>query len=156
MLKVLGAFVAVVLAIFMEGLRNLSLGDMLLILAVPIMFVYKLLGNRPAFLIYVGIFCSFLGGWAFLWGYIVVPTQYYYSVWGWPGIVGGVVAAILLPLQLLMFFAVAYFKGGAAEYIGKFLSGVFFSIAGLMLWFSSFSASPWERFRRRNAVDPEA
>lgn len=159
MLKVLGAFVAVILAILMKGLMNLSLGDMSLILAVPLMFLYKVLGNRPAFLIYVGFFCGFLGGWAFLWGYIVAPIQYYYSLWGWSGVVAGIIATILLPFQLLLFFAVAFFKGGAAEYIGKFLSGVFFAIAGLLrllLWSSVFSVSPWARFRRKTASDAEA
>ena len=156
MLKVIGALVAVVLAILMKGLLNLTLGDMLLIVAVPLMFFYKLFGNRPGFLIYVGFASGFLGGWAFIWGYIVVPIQYYYSVWGWPGVVGGVIATILLPFQLLLFFAVAFFEGGAAEYIGKFISGVLFAIGGMLLWLSVLSASPWERFRRRPVGDGEA
>ena len=153
MLKVLGAFVAVVAAILMKGLLNLAFTEILLTLAVPLIFLYKCLGNRPAFLVYVGFAAGFFGGLAFVFGYIVVPIQYYYAVWGWPGVVGGVIATILLPFQLVLFFAVAFFKGGAAVYIGKFISGVLFAIAGGLLFASCFSASPWARFQRKRAGD---
>lgn len=148
MLKVLGAFVLATIAIVMKGILNLSLGDMLLILAVPFVFLYKLLGNRPAVLSYVGIFAGFLGALAGIGGYIVVPIQYYYSLWGWSGVAAGIIATILLPFQLLLFFGVAFFKGGAAIYMGKFISGVLFAVSGLLLYKSIFSASLWERFRR--------
>lgn len=156
MLKVFGGFVAAVLAILMKGLWNLSLGEMLLIMAIPLMFLYKLFGNRPTFLLYVGFFSGFLGGWAFIWGYIVVPIQYYYSLWGWSGVAVGVIATILLPFQLLLFFAVAFIKGGAAEYIGRFISGVLFAVTGTLLWLSALSTSPWERLRRKTVADAEA
>lgn len=156
MLKVFGAFVAAVLAILMKGLINLSLGEMLLILAIPFMFLYKVFGNKPAFLLFVGFFSGVLGAWDFIWGYIVIPIQYYYSLWGWSGVAAGVIATILLPFQLLLFFAVAFFKGGAAEYVGRFIAGVLFGITGLLLWISTLSASPWERFRRKTVRDAEA
>lgn len=149
MLKVLGAFVLAAIAVAMKGVLNLSLGDILLILAVPFVFLYKLLGNRPEVLAYVGFFAGFLGALAFIAGYVVVPIQYYYSLWGWFGVAAGIIATILLPFQLLFFFGVAFFKGGAAIYLGKFISGVLFAVSGLLLFTSVHSTSPWERFRRK-------
>lgn len=77
---------------------------------------------------------AFGGAGAAFWGYVIVPIQYYYSVWGWGGVVVGVIAAILLPLELVLFFVVAFFKGGAAEYMGKFLAGICFGFVGLFLF----------------------
>ena len=153
MLKVFASLVVMVAAILLVGIWQVTLGGVALIVTWPLVFLYKLLGNRPGFLIYVGFLAGFLGGLAFIWGYIFVPIQYYYSLWGWGGVFVGVLATILLPFQLFLFFGVALFKGGAAIYIGNFLSDVLFGISGLLLYMSIFSASPWERFRLRNSPE---
>ena len=155
MLQVLIALVLAVIGVLMEGLLNLSLAATALLLAAPCVFFYKLFGNRPSFLVYTAIIGAFGGGIAAFWGYVVVPIQYYHSVWGWGGVVAGVIAAILLPLEFVLFFAVAYFKGGAAVYIGKFLAGVCFGFASLFLFNGAFATSPWSWLSKRKR-DPDA
>ena len=149
MLYVLAAFAAVVAGILLKGLLYLSLGDILISLAVPVMLLYKLFGNRPSFFIYVGMIAGILGGFAVLWAYIIVPIQYYYQVWGWLGIVGGIVATLLLPVQLILFLVVTYIKGGAAMYLGNFFAGLCFGLAGLSLFNSAFSMPIWSYFLRK-------
>ena len=149
MLQVLIALVLTVVGVLMKGLLNLSLAEVALLLAAPCVFLYKLFGNRPGFLVYAAMIGAFGGGIAAFWGYVIVPIQYYYSVWGWGGVIAGVIAAILLPLELVLFFAVAYFKGGAAIYIGKFLAGICFGFAGLFLFNGAFAKSPWSWLSKR-------
>ena len=149
MLYVLAAFVAVVGGVLLKGLLHLSLGEITIALAVPVMLLYKLLGNRPSFFVYVGMVAGFLGGFAALWAYVVVPTQYYYQIWGWPGIVGGIIAVILVPAQLVLFLVVAFLKGGAAVYLGNFFAGICFGLAGMLLFNSAFSMSIWSYFLKK-------
>jgi hypothetical protein len=143
MLQVLIALVAAVIGVLIKGLLNLSLAEVALLLAIPFVFLYKLFGNRPGFLVFAAMIGAFSGGAAAFWGYMIVPIQYYYSLWGWRGVVAGVIAAVLLPLELVLFFVVAFFKGGAAEYIGKFLAGICFGFAGLFLFSGAVAKSPW-------------
>lgn len=152
MIKVVLASVLILGAIALKGIVNLALGDMLLSMAAPVLLFYKLLGNRPHFLMYVGFAAGLLGGAAFLWGYIAIPLQYYYSVWGWWGVLAGVVATLLFPVQILLFLGVAFVKGGAWLYVGKFITELLFAVAGALLFASSTSASPWARFRWRPHV----
>jgi len=155
MLYILAAFVSVVAGVLLKGLIHLSLGEITIILVVPVMLLYKLLGNRPSFLIYGGLVAGLLGGFAAFWAYVVVPIQYYYELWGWLGIAGGTVAVLLLPAQLIMFLAVAYFKGGAAGYLGNFFGGIAFALAGMFLFNSAFSMPIWRylwKKRRENTV----
>jgi hypothetical protein len=154
MIKVLFGLALVLVAIVLKGLVNITLGDVLLLLAAPILLVYKMLGNRPSFFVYVGFLAGLLGAAAFVCGYIVVPLQYYYSLWGWYGVVAGVVATLLLPVQLFLFLGVALIKGDAWLYVGKFITEVIFGFAGMLLFASCLSASPWERFRKRDADTP--
>lgn len=149
MLYVIVAFVAVVVGVFLKGLFHLSLGEITIILAVPLMFIYKLLGNRPSFLMYGGIVAGLLGGFTAFWAYVVIPIQYYYDLWGWLGIAGGIVAVLLLPAQLIMFLAVAYLKGGAAVYLGNFFGGIAFALAGMFLFNSAFSLPIWRYFWKK-------
>jgi hypothetical protein len=149
MLYVLAAFVAAVAGVLLKGLLHLSLGEILISLAVPVMLLYKLFGNRPSFFVYAGMIAGFLGGFAALWAYVVVPIQYYYQIWGWLGIVGGIVAVLLLPAQLILFLVVAFLKGGAAVYLANFFAGICFGLAGLLLFSSAFSMPIWSYFLRK-------
>jgi hypothetical protein len=151
MLQVLMAFVLSVIGVLLKGLLNLTLAEVALFFAVPCVFFYKLFGNRPGFLVYVAMIGALGGAGAAFYGYVIVPIQYYYSVWGWIGVIAGVIAAILLPLELVLFFAVAYFKGGAAVYIGKFLAGICFGFAGIFLFNSAFAKSPWRWLSQRKS-----
>lgn len=154
MLQVLIALVLTVIGVLMKGFLNLSLAEVALLLAVPCVFFYKLFGNRPGFLVYAAMIGALGGGVAAFYGYVIVPIQYYYSVWGWGGVIAGVIAAILLPLELVLFFAVAYFKGGAAVYVGKFLAGICFGFAGIFLFSGAFAKSPWRwLLQRKSDID---
>jgi len=149
MLQVLIALIVAFLGVLMKGLLNLSLAEVALLFMIPFVFLYKLFGNRPGFLVYAAVIGAFGGGGAAFWGYVIVPIQYYYSLWGWGGVIAGVIAAILLPLELVLFFVVAFLKGGAAEYIGKFLAGICFGFAGFLLLNGAFAKSPWSWLSRR-------
>jgi len=137
----------------LKGLMHLSLGEITIILAVPVMFLFKLFGNRPSFFTYGGLLAGILGGVAAFWAYVVVPIQYYYELWGWLGIAGGIVAVLLLPVQLIMFLVVAYIKGGAAVYLGNFFGGIAFAIAGMLLFNSAFSMPFWRYFWKKKRED---
>lgn len=149
MIKVFVALVIAMIGVLLKGLLNLSLAEILVVAMIPFVFLYKLFGNRPGFLIYAAMLGSFAGGVSAFWGYVIVPIQYYYSVWGWGGVVAGVIAALLLPLEFFLFLGVAFFKGGAAEYVGKFFGGLCFGFAGLFLFLSAVSQSPWSWLSRR-------
>jgi len=151
MLQVLIALVLTVIGVLMKGLLNISLAEVALLLSVPCVFFYKLFGNRPGFLVYAAMIGALSGGVAAFYGYVIVPIQYYYSVYGWGGVIAGIIAAILLPLELVLFFAVAYFKGGAAVYIGKFLAGICFGVAGIFLLNGAFTRSPWRWLSQRRS-----
>ncbi len=151
MIKVFVALVIAVIGILLKGLWNLSLAEMLVVAMIPFVFLHKLFGNRPSFLIYAAILGAFAGGVSAFWGYVIVPIQYYYSVWGWGGVVAGIIAALLLPLEFFLFLGAAFFKGGAAAYIGKFFGGICFGLAGLFLFHSGASQSPWHWLSRRKA-----
>lgn len=155
MLQVLIALVLAVVGLLMEGLVNLSLAATLLLLAIPCTLLYKIFGNRPSYLVFAAIVGTIGGGIAAFWGYVVVPIQYYHSVWGWGGVVAGVIAALLLPLEFVLFFAVAYFKGSATIYIGKFLAGICFGFSSLFLFNGAFAKSPWSWLSKRKR-DPDA
>lgn len=148
MLYILVGLVAAVIGVLMKGLSHLSLADVAVLIAIPLVFLYKLFGNRPSFLIYAAVLGSFAGGVSAFWGYVIIPIQYYYSLWGWVGIVAGVIAVLLLPAQLVLFLVVAFFKGGAAVYVGNFLSGICFGLGGLFLFNSAFGKSPWSWLSR--------
>jgi len=145
MLYVLGSFILAAAGVLLKGLLNLSLSDVFVVLAIPMMLVFKVLGNRPAFFVYVAMLAGFAGGISFLYGYVIIPIRYYYGIWGWGGVVGGVLASLLLPFQLIIFLSVAYFKGGAVVYIGDFFAGILFGFAGLLLYLSPFTGSIWAR-----------
>lgn len=149
MLQVLIALVLTVIGVLMKGLLHLSFAEIVLLLAVPCVFFYKLFGNRPGFLVYAAMIGALCGGIAGFYGYVVVPIQYYYLVYGWGGVIAGLIAAILLPLELVLFFIVAYFKGGAAVYIGNFLAGICFCFAGIFLFNGAFAQSPWRWLSQR-------
>ena len=149
MVNLLVGLIIAIVGVLLKGLLNLSVADFLVILAIPFVFLFKLFGNRPGFLVYASMVGAFAGGISAFSGYIVVPIQYYYSLWGWGGVVTGVIAAILLPLEFFLFFGVALVKGGAAEYMGKFFGGICFGLAGLFLFNSAFSQSPWSWFSKR-------
>lgn len=149
MVKVLIAIVIATIGLLMKGLLNFSLADVLVILMIPFVFLYKLFGNRPSFLLYAAMLGAFAGGVSAFWGYIIIPIQYYYSLWGWGGVVAGVIAAFLLPLEFFLFLGVAFFKGGAAEYIGRFFGGICFGFAGTLLFWGAASRSPWNWLTRR-------
>ena len=152
MLYVVAAFGLSAVGILMKGLLHLSLADVVVILALPVMFLYKLLGNRPSFFAFGGIIGSFAGGISAFYGYVIVPIQYYYELWGWMGVVLGVVAFLLFIIpELILFLVVAYIKGEAAVYIGEFFSGICFGIAGVCLLNSAFSWSIWSRFSRKKS-----
>lgn len=99
MLQILIALVLTVIGVLMKGLLNLSFAEVALLLAVLCVFFYKLFGNRPGFLVYAAMIGALGSGVAFFYGYVIVPIQYYYWVWGWSGVIAGVIAAILLPLE---------------------------------------------------------
>jgi len=149
MVKVLVALVIAAVGVLLKGLLNLSLADVLVVLAIPFVFLFKLFGNRPGFLVYAAMLGGFAGGVSVFWGYVIVPIQYYYSLWGWSGVAAGVIAAVLLPLEFFLFLGVAFFKGGAAEYMGKFFGGICFGLSGLFLFNSALSRSPWSWLARR-------
>ncbi len=149
MVKVLVALVIAAVGVLMKGLLNLSLADVLVVLAIPFVFLFKLFGNRPGFLVYAAMLGAFAGGVSVFWGYVIVPIQYYYSLWGWGGVAAGVIAAVLLPLEFFLFLGVAFFKGGAAEHMGKFFGGICFGLSGLFLFNSALSQSPWSWLARR-------
>jgi hypothetical protein len=149
MIKIFIAFIITIIGILLKGLWNLSLAEMLVFAMVPFVFLYKLFGNRPSFLIYAAIIGSFAGGVSAFCGYVIVPIQYYYSVWGWGGVITGIIATLLLPLEFFLFLGVAFFKGGAAAYIGKFFGGICFGLVGLFLFQSAISQSPWYWLSRR-------
>lgn len=151
MIKVFVALTITVIGVLLKGLLNLSLAEILMIAMIPFVFLYKLLGNRPGFLIFAAALGAFAGGVSAFWGYVIVPIQYYYSVWGWGGVVAGVIAALLLPLEFFLFLGVAFFKGGAAAYIGKFFGGICFGLAGLFLFHSAASESPWSWLSRQKS-----
>lgn len=151
MLQILIALVLTVIGVLMKGLLNLSFAEVALLLAVLCVFFYKLFGNRPGFLVYAAMIGALGSGVAVFYGYVIVPIQYYYWVWGWSGVIAGVIAAILLPLEIVLFIAVAYFKGGAAVYIGKFLAGICFGLAGLFLFNGVFAKSPWRWLSQRKS-----
>jgi hypothetical protein len=150
MLQILIALLLIVVGILIKGLLNLSLYEVALLLATPCVFLYKLFGNRPSFLIYAAMIGAFGGGISAFFGYVIVPIQYYYSICGWSGVVAGIAAAIPLPLGLIIFFAVACFKGGAAVYIGDVLAGICFGLAGHFLFVSALIKSPWSWLSRTN------
>lgn len=151
MLQVIFALALTVIGVLMTGYIHLSLAEVVLLLAAPCVFIFKLFGNRPRFLVFAAYIGAICGGLAFFEGYVVVPIHYYYSVWGWGGVIAGIIAAILLPLEFVLFFAAAYFKGGAADYIGMFLAGICFGFAGLFLFNGVCAKSPWgwlSKFKR--------
>ncbi len=156
MIKVCIALALAVVGVLMKGLLHLSLVDAVLVLMIPFVFLYKLLGNRPHLLVYAGMLGAFAGAASFFYGYIIVPIQYYYSIWGWSGVVAGVIAALLLPLEFFLFLGVAFFKGGAAVYIGKFIGGICFGISGWLLFVGAVSQSPWSWLSRRKEADDAA
>lgn len=143
MIKVLVAFVVAIAGILLVGLLNLSIANVVVVFAVPFVFLFKLLGNRPLFFVYAAFIAAFAGGVSVFFGYIVAPIEYYFSIWGWVGVVAGVIAAILLPLQLFLFLSVAFLKGGAGVYLGQFLGGLCFGISGFLLYVGATSQSPW-------------
>ena len=143
MIQVLIAIFFIIAGVLMKGLINLSFSEIIIVLSVPCVFIYKLFGNRPSFLVFAGMLGAFCGGIAGFYGYIVVPIQYFYSIWGGGGIVVGVIAAILLPINWLIFLFVAYLKGSATVYIAKFVAGVCFGLAGVLIFNGSISKSPW-------------
>lgn len=81
MLQVIIAFVFAVVGILMKGLLNLSLAYVAVSFAIPIVFLYKLFGNRQCFLLYAAIIGAFAGGVSAFYGCVIVPIQYYYSIW---------------------------------------------------------------------------
>jgi len=151
MLNVLGAFVLSGIGVFLIGLLHLSLAEITVVLAVPVMFLYKLFGNRPSFFVLGGVAGGIAGSLAAFWAYVVVPIQYYYDIWGWPGVVGGIVAVILVPAQLILFLAVAIIKGGALVHIFKFFGGICLGSAGILLFNSGFSTPMWSVFFKRKS-----
>ena len=154
MVKVFVALVLAVIGVLMKGLMNLSLADMFVFLMIPLVFLYKLLGNRPGFFAHAATLGMFAGGMSAFFGYVVAPIQYYYSVWGWGGAIAGIVAALLLPLEFFLFLGVAFFKGGAANYMGQFFGGIFFGLTGFILYYGAVSESPWNSlFRRKGEKD---
>ena len=149
MVKPLVALVIAAVGVLLMGLVNLTLVEVLVIVAVPFVFLFKLFGNRPAFLRYAGVLGAFAGAVSAFWGYVIVPIQYYYVLWGWGGVAAGVIATILLPLEFFLFLGVAFFKGGAAEYVGKFFGGICVGLSGQLLLNSAISQSPWSWLARR-------
>ncbi|MGH8670709.1 MAG: hypothetical protein ACREUA_01545 [Burkholderiales bacterium] len=143
------ALVAVAIGVLLKGLFKLAFVEWVIILAVPEVLLYKLLGNRPPAFGIAGMLAGVLGCLVALWAYVVVPTQYYYELWGWLGIAGGIVAALLFPTQLIMFAAVAYFNGGAAAYFGNFFAELAFALAGMLLFYSAYSMPIWKYFWRK-------
>jgi hypothetical protein len=134
------AIVIVTVGLLVEGLINVSVADILVVLAIPFVCLYRLLGRRPRFLRYVGNVAMFAGAVSAIYGFAWAPTRYYYGLWGWSGILLGVIAAVVVPLQPIVLLATAFIKGGAAIPIAKLLSGICFGIAGRLL--SIASATP--------------
>jgi hypothetical protein len=134
------ALVVAFVGVLMKGFVNLALADIVVILMIPLVLIYKLLGNRPAFLEYAGIVGLVAGISAGWWGVLVVPIQYLYSIWGWSG---ASVGAILAPVSPVIFLGVAFWKGGAVEYVGKFLAGSCFAATGLLLMRGAVGKSSW-------------
>lgn len=118
-------------AIFVRGLDDSSYGELLLLLLSLLAFVYRAFGGRPSLLSFAPIFGAYLAGFGFLWCYVVVPIQYYYSLWGWFGALVGVIAA---PFEVGLFPAIALLKGGSALYVARFISGILSGIAGIFLF----------------------
>ncbi len=134
MIRIFIAFIFAIAGFFLFGLLNLSIANAVVIVAVPFVFIYKLFGNRPSFFMFAAFAAAFAGGFSLLHGYIIAPIEYYYSIWGWGGVVAGVIAAILLPLEAVLFLAVTYFKGGAGIYVVHFFGGICFGISGFLLY----------------------
>jgi hypothetical protein len=157
MVKVIIAIVLVMTGIAVKGLMHMNLADLAVFIAIPFVFVFKLLGNRPKIFVIAGMIGVLGGGIAAFGGYIVAPIQYYYSLWGWGGVVAGVLAAILLPLEFFLFVGVALVKGGAAEYVGKFISGICFGFAGVLLLSAAITDSPctWFSKRKNGSESPQ-
>jgi hypothetical protein len=141
MFKVFFAVVMAIAGVLLVGLLNLSIANMAVILVIPFVFIFKLFGDRPllfAYATYIGVLA---GGVSMFHGYILVPIQYYYGIWGWGGVAAGVVAAILLPLEAVLFLVTAYIKGGSGHYVGQFLGGICFGIAALLVFLATMQKS---------------
>lgn len=130
MMKIFFSIIFAFLGIILKGLLNLSLAELLLILMIPVIIIYKISGSSKTSFAYAAFIAAFAGGLSALWAYIIVPIQYYHAIWGLKGIVVGIIATILLPLQFFLFLFVALFKGGAFLYICKFFAGIFFGLSG--------------------------
>jgi hypothetical protein len=155
MIRIFVAFAFAVVGILLQGLLRMSIAEGIVVLTLPIVLLYKLLGNRPHFLIYFVFVAIFAGALAGIHGYIIVPIQYYYSVWGWPGVIAGIIATLLLPLQIVLFLGVALIKGGGAEYIAKFFGGLCFALSAAFVAHGAFSVSPWSKlanWRKRDSA----
>lgn len=148
MLYIIAALFFSVVGVLLKGLMNLSIGELGVLLGIPVIFFYKLLGNRPSFLAIASWPIAICAGGAGIYAYFIVPMLYYYKLWGYFGIFIGIVAAILVPIEAILFLGVALFKGGAVLYICHFFAGISFAMAGLCLFNSTFTPSIWRTFTK--------
>lgn len=156
MLLVLASFVIAVVGLLLTGVMNLTLANALVLLALPFVFVYKLLGNRPSILFIAAVLGAIGGGLSAFWGYFVVPTLYYFTLWGWSGVVIGVIAGLLIPLQAVLFIGAAIVNGDAGVYVGKFLGGLCFGLTGMLMFRGAAAQSPWRWLARRKQAGEAA
>lgn len=151
MLQLLLALFFVAVGVLVEGLANLNIGEIIVLCAWPVLFTHKLLGNRPALLAGLGKITWFAGAMAAAFAYFIVPIMYYQVVWGWPGVVAGIVCAILAPLQLILFVVASAFNDGSAPYAVRFIGGLSFGLAAFLMMGAATQPSPWRFLMRKLA-----
>lgn len=145
--RLLIALIFCVLGILMQGLINLDLGQIIIILSVPAMLIFLLLNRSPSWLWFFFLLAGCLGGIEFLHGYFITPIAYYYYIAGWLGGLAGVVTAILAPLHGPIFLMTSWLVGESADYIGDFFSGLFFALTSLFVYSAPFSEPLWEKIK---------
>lgn len=151
MLQIVAALFFVALGVVLEGLANLNLGEIIVLCAGPVLFVHKLFGNRPAVLAGVGKIAWWAGAMAAAYGYFIVPIMYYQVIWGWKGVAGGIVCAILAPLQLVLMMVASYLNDGSAPYLSQFFGALAFGLAAFMFLGAAGQPSPWRFLARKHA-----
>ncbi len=145
MSRLFAALFFCILGLLMKGLMNLDLSQILIILCLPVLFIFLLFNRQPAWLGFFAIVAGCMGGIEFIYGYFISPILYYFSIAGWFGVLGGILTALLAPIHGPIFLIVAWLVGESLSYVADFFSSILFAVASLFIYTSPFSETPWEK-----------